>query len=210
MYLVKRKGSGTLRICPARCTDALGRRRGRGVYQTPWPNPDNPHPPNLSGTCRRGRQKGVSLICSENKSEHIGKNRANRNKSEEHKSEQIGGAQIGTNRKKRGNPNKSEQIGLTPFRQPQKLGAPNLGGGVFQPPQTSAKCFLTIQHPSLGGKFPPRHLGLWVVREEGALYQTHCQSLNTLRCCFAPPSVWLFRAKFSRYLSIFPAFSWKF
>ena len=78
----------------------------------------------LSGTCKRGRQKGVSLICSENKyrnrSEDIG---ANRNKSEqipenkERKLEQIG--------RKRGDRNESEQIGVTPLL-PTKPGAPRL------------------------------------------------------------------------------------
>ena len=49
----------------------------------------------VSGTCKRGRQRGVSLICSENKSEQIankteqiGTNRGIRD-SKEHKSEQI-------------------------------------------------------------------------------------------------------------------------
>ena len=66
-----------------------------------------------SGTCKRGRQKGVSLICS-NRSEEIG---ANRNKSGYSRKQ---GAQIRTNRKKTG---KSEQIGVTPFSRPQSGGA---------------------------------------------------------------------------------------
>ena len=68
----------------------------------------HPRLPFQSGTCKRGRQKGVSLICSENKLEQIG---TNRKKSEQigtvrgipeykvRKSEQIG--------RKRGNRNKS-------------------------------------------------------------------------------------------------------
>ena len=60
-----------------------------------------PRTPRNSGTCKRGRQKGVSLICSENKSEEI---RANQNTSaysrkQGRKSEQIG--------RERGNRDKS-------------------------------------------------------------------------------------------------------
>ena len=68
-----------------------------------------------SGTCKRGLQKGVSLICfdSENKSAEI---RAKRNKSVYFPNQ---GAQIGTHRKKTG---KSEQIEVTPFCRPPKWG----------------------------------------------------------------------------------------
>ena len=74
-------------------------------------NPFSLHP-FLSGICKRGRQNKVSLICSANKSEQIGRKQS--------KSEQIGtnsrkqGAQIGTNiGRKRGNQDKSEQIGTS-------------------------------------------------------------------------------------------------
>ena len=71
----------------------------------------------LSGICRRGRQKGASLICSENISEQIGRNRSkseqiktNRgiHENKDRESEQIG--------RKRGDWNKPEQIGATPFK----------------------------------------------------------------------------------------------
>ena len=55
----------------------------------------------LSGICKRGRQKGVSLICSDLFWKQIGRNRKKSGYSRKQ------GAQIGTNRKKTG---KSEQI----------------------------------------------------------------------------------------------------
>ena len=64
--------------------------------------------PNSGVSCKRGRQKGVSLICSENKSKKSEQIRTNRNKSGYSRKR---GAQIGTNRKKTG---KSVQIGVTP------------------------------------------------------------------------------------------------
>ena len=73
-----------------------------------------------SGICKRGRQKGVSLICSDLFCKQIGTNRKKTEQirthrgipeNEERKSEQIG--RNGANR------NKSEQIGVTPFCRPQ-------------------------------------------------------------------------------------------
>ena len=61
------------------------------------------------GICKGGRQKGVSLICSENKSEQIGTNRKKTGY------DRKPGAQIGTDRKK------SEQIGVTPFLEDRNL-----------------------------------------------------------------------------------------
>ena len=62
----------------------------------------------FSGICKRGRQKGVSRICSENKPEQIGR--------EQSKSEQIGAfLKTSADRNNRKKTRKSEQIGVTPF-----------------------------------------------------------------------------------------------
>ena len=60
-----------------------------------------------SGIWKRGRQKGVSLICSDNKLEQIGRIRS--------KSKQIGVFPKANRKKTR----KSEQIGVTTFWRPQ-------------------------------------------------------------------------------------------
>ena len=69
------------------------------------------------GFGKRGRQKGVSLICLDLFRKQIGRKRS--------KSEQIGvfpktrNANRNKSEKKRGNWNKSKQVGVTPFCRPQ-------------------------------------------------------------------------------------------
>ena len=68
--------------------------------------------PQQSGTCKRGRQKGVSLICSDLFGKQLGRNRST--------SEQIG-ANWGIPENKE---HKSEQIGVTPFCRGSEVKSP--------------------------------------------------------------------------------------
>ena len=141
---------------------------GVAIWQTcPKHRPvvENNVRPQDSGIYVRGRQKGVSpLICSENKSEQIGRKWS--------KSEQIGvfpkTIQIGTNRKKTG---KSEQIGVNPSVDP-KLGAPkdmaNAGAaGAQEARQSQASLSVGVSMPvHLASSMSEQHPLVWQQQQQ--------------------------------------------